>query len=134
MKPWLHARISANRFGGIPEDYIAIHNWFDSTKAAIADVRHRMILHNAFGIFLCEQVFGTPDRPYITNSDGKQVQIRDIGEQHVLDDLGTIPPLSRCFESMTIEQWMGGPPRKRKILSLEQKMNVLNDLLTRNVD
>lgn len=46
-----------------------------------------MILHNALGIFICEQVFGT----YFTNSDGKIVQVRDVAEQHVLDDLGTIP-------------------------------------------
>ncbi len=33
------------------------------------------------GIFLCEQVFGAN----ITNSDGKKVSVRDIGEQHVVE-------------------------------------------------
>lgn len=87
MKPYKHCQISAKKFGGKPDDYLKIHNWFDQTKSTIADVRHRMILHNALGIFICEQVFGT----YFTNSDGKIVQVRDVAEQHVLDDLGTIP-------------------------------------------
>ncbi len=33
------------------------------------------------GIFLGEQVFGAN----ITNSDGKKVSVRDIGEQHVVE-------------------------------------------------
>ncbi len=58
MKPLLHARRSALEFGGKPEDYIDIHNWFDQTKAHIPDASHRLVLHNSFGIFLCEQQFG----------------------------------------------------------------------------
>jgi len=105
MKPLLHAKISAKRFGGLPSDYITIHDFFDSTKEHIADSRHRLFLHNSFGIFLAEKVFGTMIQnkngewvkmPYITNSDGKQISIRDIAEQHVIDDLGHIPSLSDC--------------------------------------
>ena len=69
MKPYIHARNSVKRYGGTVEDYQKIHDFFDSTKAAFADVRHRAILHNSFGIFLVESVFGTT----ITNSDGKVV-------------------------------------------------------------
>lgn len=110
MKPLLHAKISVKKFGGIPADYIDIHNWFDQTKAHIADARHRLVLHNAFGIFLCEQVFGdvvvlptgaTKKMPYITLSTGKQVSVRDIAEQHVLDDLGHIPSLSDCMSGVS---------------------------------
>ena len=75
-------------------------------------MRHRMLLHNSWGIYLCEKVFGTK----FENSDGKTVQVRDVAEQHVLDDLGTIPSLDRCLGSMSLEQWMGGPIRKRKVL------------------
>lgn len=90
MKPYLHARISAKKFGGDPEDYMEIHNWFDHTKAHIADMRHRALLHNSWGIWLCEQIFGdlillpdgTPKKTtYITNSEGKKVQVRDVAEQ-----------------------------------------------------
>lgn len=127
MKPYLHARISVHKFKGQENDYIDIHNWFDSTKSSVADMRHRMILHNAFGIFLCEQVFGTMEQkadgswvrmPYIVNSDGDKISVRDIAEQHVLDDLGHIPSLDKCLSSMEMETWMGGPIKKKKVLKL----------------
>ena len=34
-KPWIHALSSAKRFGGVPEDYIEIHNLMDSSKATL---------------------------------------------------------------------------------------------------
>ena len=113
MKPYKHARISVKKFGGAIEDYMHIHDWFDHTKAHVADMRHRMVLHNSWGIYICEQVFGT----YFENSDGDVVQTRDVAEQHVLDDLGTIPSLDKCLKSMTLERWMGGPVRKKKIMT-----------------
>jgi len=130
MKPLLHAKISANKFGGSPEDYIEIHNWFDSTKAHVADARHRIILHNAFGIFLCEQTFGEIVRkhdgsyvrmPYITNSIGKQISVRDIAEQHVLDDMGCIPSLSDVLDKVGIidESIVGGIKAKKAIVKMK---------------
>jgi hypothetical protein len=56
--PYYHAVSSARRFGGTPEDYLAVHQFFDQTKAHLADCRHRLVLHNSFGIFLAEQLFG----------------------------------------------------------------------------
>jgi hypothetical protein len=105
MKPFIHARSSAAKFGGTPSDYIKIHEYFDSTKSSHADVRHRAILHTAFGIYLVADVFGH----HITNSDGKTVSVRDIGEQHVMEDLGRIPSMSDYLNHMTIEDWMMGP-------------------------
>ena len=67
-------------------------------------------MHSAFGIFLLEKVFGT----YITNSDNKDVSVRDLGEDHVIQDMGFIPTLDRWFKNMPIEDWMMG---KRKIKS-----------------
>lgn len=110
MKPYHHARISAKKYGGEPKDYQHLHDFFDQTKAAVADVRHRAVLHNAFGIFLLEQVFG----PTIVNSAGKTVNVRDIGEDHVLDDLGFIPSLEHWVKNMAIQPWMGGQ-RKRQV-------------------
>jgi hypothetical protein len=78
-------------------------------------VRHRAILHNSFGIYLCEQVFGEiiqmPDgsfkkMPWIINSNNVKVQVRDIGESHVLEDLGKIPSLTSYLENMKLEPWM----------------------------
>jgi hypothetical protein len=108
MKPLQHARNSAKKWGGKPEDYLELHNFFDSTKAALPDIRHRAILHSAFGIFLLEKVFGT----YITTSNGRQVCVRDIGEDHVMEDLGFIPTMEHWLKNMSIEEWMTGSRRK----------------------
>lgn len=101
--PYYHAKSSARKFGGQPEDYIHIHNWFDQTKAHLADCRHRLLLHNSFGIFLCEQIFGVT----LTRvSDTKEVPTRLIAEQHVLEDYGFIPTLEKCLGTIAIEPWM----------------------------
>lgn len=110
MKPFLHSKISSKKFGGIPEDYQAIHDFMDSSKAHIADVRHRAILHSSFGIYLCELVFGVN----IKNTDGDLVSVRDVAEQHVLDDLGRIPTVQDYLGNMKIQTWMGGRIKKRK--------------------
>jgi hypothetical protein len=109
-KPYIHARSSAKKWGGVPEDYLAIHDWFDSTKACHADVRHRAVLHSAFGCYLAEQVFGHN----IANSNGRLVSVRDIAEQHIIEDLGRIPSMSDYLNNMVIQPWMGGPSRKNR--------------------
>lgn len=109
MKPYIHCQLSVKKYKGSVEDYMKIHEWFDQTKAFIPDMRHRSILHNAFGIYLCQQVFGFT----ITNSDDKIVSVRDIGEDHVLQDLGTIPTLQDCLGDIEMKDWFGGkhPPK-----------------------
>src|SRR5438270_726074 len=106
-KPLIHAVSSAHKHGGEPEEYLAIHDFMDSTKSACADVRHRAVFHSAFGIFVVERVFGT----YFTNSAGKKVSVRDIAEQHVQEDLGFIPSLEHWLKNMPIENWMMGKGR-----------------------
>lgn len=120
MKPYIHARSSASKFGGVAEDYIEIHNFMDSTKAALPDSRHRAILHNSFGIFLAEKVFGVT----ITNSEGRKVSVRDVAEQHVIEDMGFIPTIEKWFENMAIEPWMISP--KHNIIS---KKHIVMDSL-----
>lgn len=110
MKPWIHAKNSARKHGGMPEDYHDIHNFIDSSKVAIPDVRHRAVLHNAFGCFLVEKIFGVTR----VNSEGKTYSPRDIAEEHVQEDLGFIPTLEKCFEKMELVQWLGGPTRKKR--------------------
>ena len=114
MKPYTHALASAKRWGGVPEDYLEVHEWFDRTKAHIPDMRHRAVLHNSFGIYLCTQVFGHT----LTNSSGKVVCVRDLGEQHVLDDLGTIPTLQDCFDGMPLSDLLGARMRVVKKIPL----------------
>ncbi|AGR48108.1 hypothetical protein SmphiM12_476 [Sinorhizobium phage phiM12] len=111
MKPRIHAQNSVKRYGGIVEDYIKIHDWFDSTKAAWADTRHRAILHNTFGIYIAEQVFGH----VIINSDGKKVDVRNIAEDHVMEDCGFIPTLDQWLDGIPVEDWMRGHGMKKRL-------------------
>lgn len=104
MKPFLHGRIHARKYGGTPDDYADIDDFIDSPKAAMPDMRHRAILHSAFGCFLVEQVFG---RTRI-NSDGKEYSPRDIAEDHIIQDLGFIPTIEKYLNHMTLEPWMSG--------------------------
>jgi hypothetical protein len=103
-KPLIHANSSARRFGGKPDDYLEIHNMMDSSKAFMADSRHRALTHNSWFIWLLEKIFGT----YITNSDGKQVSVRDIGEQHVIEDFAGrfIPSPQDYLENLELKDWM----------------------------
>jgi hypothetical protein len=98
-----HALTSVKVWGGKPEDYQRIHDWFDATKAYFADCRHRALRHHSEGIFEAERVFGS----FITNSDGRQVPVRYIGEQHVKEDCGgRIPTVADYLRCMAIEPWM----------------------------
>lgn len=110
MKPMLHAKSSAKRYGGKPEDYLKIHDLMDSSKALIADVRHRALYHSAVGAFIVEQIFGHT----LTNSDGREVSVRDVAEDHIIEDLGFIPSLEKWLAHTPIEAWMGGPSRKTR--------------------
>jgi hypothetical protein len=102
--PWKHAQSSAKRFGGKPEDYLPIHTWFDESKAFLADFRHRALRHHTEGIFLCEKIFGVT----VSNSEGKEIPVRYIGEQHVKEDLGRIPTAQDWLIQIKPERWMYG--------------------------
>ncbi len=115
MKPMIHARSSARKYGGTAEDYLAIHDFMDSSKAHVADVRHRMIFHSSLGCFIVEQVFGHT----IKNSDGREVSVRDVAEDHVIEDLGFIPSLEKWMEGMPVQQWMGGPVKRIRHIAYE---------------
>jgi hypothetical protein len=109
MKPHIHAKNSTKKYGGVIEDYQAVHDFIDSSKVAVPDVRHRSMLHSAWGIYLAERVFGI----VIVNSEGRSVSVRDIAEDHVIEDLGFIPTMQDYLQHMTLEPWMGGRRRKR---------------------
>jgi hypothetical protein len=102
--PLRHAESSARKFGGKAEDYLSIHNWFDESKAFLPDFRHRALRHHAEGIFLAEKLFGVA----IVNSDGGQVPVRYLGEQHVREDLGRIPTAQDWLLQIEPARWMYG--------------------------
>lgn len=116
MKPFLHGLVSVKKWGGKPEDYQAIHDFLDSPKSAHPDMKHRAILHNSFGCFIAERVFGIN----ITNSDGKLVSVRDIAEQHVIDDMGRIPTVSEYLDNMPFYSWLGGKKKEVREISFDE--------------
>lgn len=103
MHPSHHSASSAKKFGGKPEDYDAIHNWFDASKAAYGDARHRALRHHTQGIFEAEKVFGVS----FVNSSGKKVLTRYVGEQHVKEDCGgRLPTMAEWFSRIVPAKWM----------------------------
>lgn len=127
--PYHHALSSAKKWGGVPEDYQHIHDWFDASKEIWADFRHRALRHHAQGIFEAERIFGhairiTGPRPLrwfeklaekvfgVKIKTGRSIPVRWIGEQHVKEDCGWIPSMSDWFKNIKPERWMGEPPVK----------------------
>lgn len=100
--PYHHALSSVRKWGGRVEDYLPIHNWFDESKAILADFRHRALRHHTEGIFLAERVFGVT----LTNGDGRVVPVRWVGEQHVKEDLGRIPSAADWLTAIAPQPWM----------------------------
>lgn len=99
---YYHAFSSVRKWGGTSDDYLALHQWFDESKAIFADPRHRALRHHAEGIFMLETLFGAT----ITNSDGKVVPVRLIGEQHVTEDLGFVPSFADWGRLIQPQTWM----------------------------
>ena len=102
MNPYHHALSSVARYGGKVEDYIEIHHWFDFSKRSWTDPRHRALRHHSEGIYDCEEKFGYA----ITNSAGRAIPTRYIGEDHVKEDLGFIPTMKDWFDKIKMQKWM----------------------------
>lgn len=117
MTPWHHALSSAKKFGGKPQDYIAIHEWFDCTKQYTGDFTHRAMRHHAAGIQWCIDEFGDSIR-----ADGKDVPTKLIAEQHVEEDCGFIP---------TIQDWLAplkkDPPKWALKVKTKSTSNLVVD-------
>ena len=102
MHPLHHCESSVRKWGGRSDDYLEIHEWFDGSKAHLADFRHRALRHHSEGIFMAERLFGR----FIINSDEREVPVRFIGEQHVMEDLGRIPTVADWLMQIKPESWM----------------------------
>jgi hypothetical protein len=114
LTPYHHALSSANKWGGKAADYLHIHNWFDQSKESHGDFRHRAVRHHTEGIFECEAEFGITT----LTSCGKSIPTRQIGEQHVMEDLGRIPTRSDWLRCIKPEAWMSPP---RAVLAAREK-------------
>lgn len=114
--PYHHSLSSVKKWGGEVSDYQAIHDWFDASKEFYGDFRHRALRHHAQGIFECERVFGTT----ITNSQGRVIPTRLIGEQHVREDCGFIPSLGDWLKQIKPEPWMNKPDKLKHVMEASQ--------------
>lgn len=110
MKPFLHGRIHAKKYGGKPTDYADIDDFIDSSKTTFPDIRHRALLHSCFGCHLVEQMFGRTR----FNSDGIEYSPRDVAEDHIIQDLGFIPTVEKYLNNMEIQPWMSGTVKQHK--------------------
>lgn len=145
MKPSIHSNLSVRKYGGIPSDYQEVHDFLDMSKMTHSDLRHRCILHNTLGPFLAEKgigvnhskaeylkkKYGWSDEEYqdilslasdrsgttIVNADGVKVSVRDVAEQHIIQDMGEIPSVSKYLDGMPLYEWLGhGQKVVRKIV------------------
>ena len=120
MKPLTHARSSVKKYGGKIDDYLPIHEFIDSPKQNYADVRQRAVFHNSFGPYVCVRVFGD----WIYNSDDKPISIRQIAEDHIVEDLGQIPTLEAWLKHIPRAPWQdvieyNAKKPRRKVISYE---------------
>ena len=109
--PYYHSVSSAKRFGGTPDDYQEVHEWFDRGKASQPDFKHRALSHHTQGIYDAAQLFGAT----ILISTGARVPTRLIGEQHVMEDLGFVPSLQDWMDLLFVKRWMS--PRSKLLFA-----------------
>lgn len=108
MTPWKHAESSVKKWGGIPQDYIDIHNWFDETKQYTGDWTHRALRHHSAGIEWAIKEFGHTIRMEFDGMKLREVPTKLIAEQHVTEDCGYIPTPQDWLQILTKhpDDWM----------------------------
>lgn len=132
MNSWHHAKSCARKWGGTPDDYIEIHEFIDSSKKIIGDVRHRAVYHHTEGVWLCQRIFGRVLQ--IARSDDvsgvgevtryREVPVRLIAERHILEDLGWLPSPADYLKNTPVATWMSGKRREEvDLASLLLKQN-----------
>ena len=67
-----------------------------------------MILHNTFGIEICERIFGD----FIINSENKEIEVRYIVINHIREDLGFVPTVKDWCKELNHKSWMSGNIKK----------------------
>jgi Domain of unknown function (DUF6915) len=106
MKPLQHARITGRRYGGEWQDWIAIHDWIDRSKAIFPSMQHRMFLHSDFGEWLTVKIHGEA----IEAKDGTVIPTCDLFRDHQVEDLGRVVTLAEWLREIDADYWT----RRRK--------------------
>lgn len=118
MNSWYHAQSCAKKWGGTPEQYLPVHEFIDSSKQVIGDVRHRSLYHHTLGVWLCQRIFGVALNIEREGGSVVRVPVRLIAERHIIEDLGWLPSPADYIEDMPIKAWMSGAQRKEMDLSV----------------
>ena len=122
MNPVLHTESSMRKFKGKTEEdfnkFLVLHEKMDCSKAWEPSNRHRVLTHTMFWVKeVMLPLFGS----YITLSDGRKVSVKDVCEQHILEDyrMKFIPTPQDFIQEMTYKKWMqngsGVPPSAEKL-------------------
>lgn len=109
MNPIVHTESSMKKFKGASgedfDQFLKIHEKMDCSKAWISDNRHRTLTHTMFWIKeVMIPIFGS----YIMISGGIKVSVKDICEQHILEDyrMKFIPTPQDFIQEMDFKKWM----------------------------
>jgi len=108
---YTHALSSSKKWGGVPEDYIAIHLWFDEPKNHFGDFRQRALRHHTLGIKECLDIFGES----LTLSTGRVIPTRWVCEQHMIEDFGKIPTVQDWLQEIQPKPWMARGARRLSV-------------------
>jgi uncharacterized protein DUF6915 len=110
MKPLQHARITAHRYGGGWQNWIAIHDWIDRSKMIFPSMQHRMLLHSDFGEWLAVGIHGEK----IGAEDGNFISTRYLFRDHQMEDLGRVVTLAEWLRDIDAGYWTRrrSPPRQ----------------------
>jgi hypothetical protein len=115
MRPWQHAKSSAHEFDSCWQRDLPVHEFLDITKTAVADLRHRIVLHNTdLGPRLAAMAF--PDIPNVWN----------IAQRHVREDMGCEPSLADWLSCCDISRLP--TPKQRS-----SRRNDIVDMLTEHL-
>lgn len=132
MNATKHCKISVRRWGGIDDDYRAVHDFIDSTKVLCADNRHR-IFHTMWAVnYIIIPLFGDT----IVNSDGVNVDVKDLCERdHLLVDYANkfIPTLNDFVCAIEIDSSSIRQPIER-LHSKYSSNTLLSNLLLSPLD
>ncbi|BDD65964.1 hypothetical protein Sj15T_09850 [Sphingobium sp. TA15] len=102
MNPFDHARSSVSIHGGVTEDYQAVHDWLDASKATQCHFTHRALRHHVEGIGLAAELFG----PTILNADGVTVPTDAIARQHVEEDCYGVISAADWLDDFQVPDWL----------------------------
>lgn len=105
------AEASARRFGGEPDRYRPLHDWFVATKRWCPGMTHLLFRHHSFGIFEAEARFG----PALEVGPDRLIPTRVVAERHVQTVLGRIPAAVDVLRRIKGARWMLQATSPRKL-------------------